>query len=62
MTEIKWQFYPLVAAQPVARAFIEMLAKRQKAAKTIDAYARNLDDFLRSRADAPPEWLPEAAP
>jgi integrase/recombinase XerD len=60
MAEIKWQYYPRVAVHPVARAFVEMLDKRQKAAKTIDAYARNLDDFLRLWPDAPPERIVEA--
>lgn len=59
--EIRWQFYPRVAAHPAARAFVESLVKRQKAAKTVDAYARNLEDLLRTWPDAPPERVTEAA-
>lgn len=58
--EIPWRFYPLVAGHPAARAFVESLAKRQRAAKTIDAYARNLEDFLRTWPGAPPERVLEA--
>lgn len=47
MGTIVWQHYPHVADHPAARAFIEANAKRQKRPKTLDAYARNLDDLLR---------------
>ncbi|MDG6910194.1 MAG: tyrosine-type recombinase/integrase [Nitrososphaerota archaeon] len=60
MTEIVWQHYPLVANHPAARAFIESLAKRQHAPKTIDAYARNLEDLLGTWPDSPPERIGEA--
>lgn len=53
MATVNWQHYPRVAAHSAARAFIEALVKRQKAPKTIDAYARNLDDLLRTWPDAP---------
>lgn len=49
-----------MAAHPAAQAFIEALVKRQKAAKTIDAYARNLEDLLRTWPEAPPERIVEA--
>jgi integrase/recombinase XerD len=58
--EIPWRFYPSVADHPAARDFVESLAKRQHAAKTIDAYARNLEDFLRTWPGAPPERALEA--
>lgn len=58
--EIAWRFYPLVANHPAARAFVESLAKRQHAAKTIDAYARNLEDFPRTWPGASPERVLEA--
>ena len=58
--EVRWQFYPRVAGHPAARAFVESLLKRQQAAKTIDAYARNLEDLLRTRPGAPPERVTEA--
>lgn len=60
MATINWQFYPGVAQHPAMRAFIEALVKRQKAPKTIDAYARNLEDLLRTWPDAPPERVVEA--
>jgi site-specific recombinase XerD len=46
MQEIMWRYYPQVAKHPLARAFIESLAKRQKRPKTVDAYARNLEDLI----------------
>jgi integrase/recombinase XerD len=55
MATIDWRACPRVAAHPAARAFVEALAKRQKAPKTIDAYARNLEDLLATWPDAPPE-------
>ena len=58
--EVRWQFYPRVAAHPAARAFVESLVKRQQAAKTVDAYARNLEDLLRTWPDASPERVTEA--
>jgi hypothetical protein len=48
MQEIQWQYYPHVAENPITRAFIESQAKRQKRPKTVDAYARNLEDLLRA--------------
>ncbi len=46
MDEIRWEFYPRVAAQEHAREWILFLSKIQKAPKTIDAYARCLDDLI----------------
>ncbi len=46
MQEIKWQYYPKVEQNPAARAFVESQARRQKSPKTVDAYARNLDDLF----------------
>ncbi len=48
MQDIQWQYYPHVAENPITRAFIESQAKRQKRPKTVDAYARNLEDLLRA--------------
>jgi integrase/recombinase XerD len=59
-TSITWQSYPAAAAHPAAHAFLEALGKRQKAAKTLDAYARNLEDLLRTWPDAPPGRIVEA--
>jgi site-specific recombinase XerD len=60
--QIAWAAYPLVAAQPAAQAFVTSLAKRQMRPKTIDAYARNLEDMLRVfAASDPPTCVTEAA-
>lgn len=48
MQDIPWRFYPTVAQHPITYAFVESLAKRQKRPKTVDAYARNLEDLLRA--------------
>jgi site-specific recombinase XerD len=57
---IRWVLYPHVAAAPQARAFIIRLRHLSRRPKTIDAYARNLDHFLASFADAPAERWVEA--
>ena len=62
MATVNWQHYPRVAVLPAARSFIESLVKRQKAPKTVDAYARNLEDLLRTWPDAPAERIVEATP
>ena len=46
MNEIRWEFYPYVAAQEYAREWLLFLSKMQKAPKTLDAYARCLDDLI----------------
>jgi site-specific recombinase XerD len=51
LTEIRWQFYPRVAALPVARAFIEQQALLDKRPKTVDAYARAIEHLLAYFAD-----------
>ncbi len=51
MQEIQWQYYPQVAELPNPRAFIESQAKRQKQPKTVDAYARNLEDLISAFAE-----------
>lgn len=55
VSTIAWRYYPTVAAQAPARAFIEALAKRQKAPKTVDAYARNIEDLYRTLASFAPQ-------
>jgi len=61
MHPIKWQYYPGVAEHPTARAFVESQARRQKSPKTVDAYARNLEDLLRAFAGADPNRFVEAS-
>lgn len=48
MQEIQWRYYPHVADNPITRSFIESQAKRQKRPKTVDAYARNLEDLMQA--------------
>lgn len=60
MQEIHWQYYPHVAENPITRAFIESQAKRQKRPKTIDAYARNIEDLIRAFAESGVQDLIEA--
>jgi len=62
MQEIQWQYYPHVAENPITRAFLESQAKRQKRPKTIDAYARNLEDLIRAFAMFEDADLIEAGP
>jgi integrase/recombinase XerD len=44
--EVKWEQYPRVAAQGAARSFIERLVLKGKRPKTVDAYARAIEDLL----------------
>lgn len=62
MQEIQWQYYPQVAELPIPRAFIESQAKRQKQPKTVDAYARNLEDLISAFAEFGVPDLVEAGP
>lgn len=47
MDEIRWSLYPRVAAHHHARSWVEIQRKLLRASKTVDAYARGLDDYLR---------------
>jgi len=47
LDEIRWSLYPRVAAHPHARSWVDIQRKLLRAAKTVDAYARGLDDYLR---------------
>jgi integrase/recombinase XerD len=46
MDDIRWALYPRAAACGQARAWLEIQQKLLRAPKTIDAYARSLNDFL----------------
>lgn len=60
-TTVKWQYYPLVSTHPATRSFVESLVKRHLSAKTVDAYARNLEDLQRVfAAQTPPVEVVEA--
>ena len=62
MQEIQWRYYPHVAENPITRAFIESQAKRQKRPKTVDAYARNVEDLIKAFTDFGFPDLIEATP
>jgi len=44
--EVKWEHYPLIADHCAARAFVERLVLKGKRPKTVDAYARSIEDLL----------------
>jgi integrase/recombinase XerD len=44
--EIRWEHYPQTATHPATRLFVERLALKGKRPKTVDAYARALEDLL----------------
>lgn len=46
MESIRWNLYARVAAVESAKSWIEIQRKLLRAPKTIDAYARGLNDFL----------------
>lgn len=46
MYEVQWHYYSRVAQNEHAKKWVELLVKLQKAPKTVDAYARGLDDLL----------------
>jgi site-specific recombinase XerD len=58
--EIDWTCCPLVAQNPIIRAFIEQLAKERKAPSTIENYSRDLNDFLAAFPQVPFAQLLEA--
>lgn len=60
MQEINWKCCPLVAQNPITRAFIEQMAKEQKSRSTIENYSRDLNDFLSAFPDIPFSELIEA--
>jgi integrase/recombinase XerD len=58
--DVRWDLYPRVTATPAARAFVVRLGQFSRRPKTVAAYARNLDRFFASFADAPAERWVEA--
>ncbi len=59
MREIRWESYPLVAQQELARTWLTMQRNLQLAPATIDVYGRNLNDYFAfcSRHNLLPETL-----
>jgi len=58
--EVRWEYYPRIAAQAAARSFVERLVLKGKRPKTIDAYARAIEDLLAYFGTTAPERLLEA--
>ncbi len=58
--EVRWEHYPLVAKCAVARAFVEQLALKGKRPKTVDAYARGVEDLLAYFTTTDPSRVLEA--
>jgi len=56
--EVRWDLYPHVATHPHTKAFIQWLVLNARRPKTIDAYARAIDHFLKTVPE--PERLIEA--
>jgi len=46
MTEVRWEQYPLVAQNALARNWLQRQAYLQLAPNTVDAYGRCLNDYL----------------
>ena len=53
---VRWELYPGVAAHSEARTYIERLVLKGKRPKTVDAYARSVEDLLLffGETDSPP--------
>src|SRR5258708_27731886 len=60
MQNINWTCCPLVAQNPITRAFIEQITKERKSPSTIENYSRDLNDFLSAFPDTPFSELLEA--
>src|SRR5712691_2304839 len=58
--EVRWEHYPHVANHAAARAFVERLVLKGKRPKTVDAYARALEDLLTYFTQTDPSRLLEA--
>lgn len=56
--DVRWDLYPHVATHSQAKVFIHWLVLNARRPKTIDAYARTIEDFLQTFPD--PERLIEA--
>lgn len=57
---VRWEHYPLVANHSATRTFIERLVLKGKRPKTIDAYARAIEDLLAYFTTADPSRVLEA--
>src|SRR6266567_8610564 len=59
MGNLRWELYPLVAANDRGRHWLQLQEYLQLAPKTIDAYGRSLDDFFDfcQRSEMAPETI-----
>src|SRR5258708_19952533 len=57
--EIRWECYPRVASFSAARSFVERLALKGKRPKTVDAYARSIEDLLAYFTETDPSKMLE---
>src|SRR5581483_5422581 len=57
---IRWEHYPRVAAHSAVRSFIERLILKGKRPKTVEAYARAVEDLLTYFSELSPERIIEA--
>ncbi len=58
--EIRWEYYLHTAAYPATRSFVERLVLKGKRPKTVDAYARAIEDLLTYFAQVDPSRILEA--
>jgi len=58
--KVRWEHYPCVATNDAARAFIERLVLKGKQPKTVDAYARAIDNLLKYFSTQTQQHLLEA--
>jgi integrase/recombinase XerD len=60
LQEINWEHYPRVATHPATRAWVSRLVLKGKRPKTVDAYARAIEDLLKYFSEREPSRLLEA--
>src|SRR6266498_2507213 len=58
--EVRWEHYPSVAVHPAARSFVERLTLKGRRPKTVDAYARAVEDLLVYFSEHDPGGVLEA--
>lgn len=58
--DIHWEHYPRVTAHSATRSFIERLILKGKRPKTVDAYARAVEDLLTYFSEVNPDRVIEA--
>jgi len=58
--EVKWEHFPCVAVHAAARSFVERLVLKGKRPKTVDAYARSVEDLLTYFSDKDVSQILEA--